>query len=82
MVTYNLGTGKGYSVLELIKAFSEASGKEIPFEITERRAGDVAICYADPSKANSELGWKAERDINDMCKDSWKWQTMNPTGYQ
>lgn len=82
LVTYNLGTGKGYSVLELIKAFSEASGKEIPFEITERRAGDVAICYADPSKANSELGWKAERDINDMCKDSWKWQTMNPTGYQ
>ena len=82
LVTYNLGTGKGYSVLELIKAFSEASGKEIPFEITERRAGDVAICYADPSKANSELGWKAERDINDMCKDSWKWQTMNPMGYQ
>lgn len=82
LVTYNLGTGKGYSVLELIKAFSEASGKEIPFEITKRRAGDVAICYADPSKANSELGWKAEKDINDMCRDSWKWQTMNPMGYE
>lgn len=71
---YNLGTGKGYSVLEIINAFSKASGKEIPYEIVERRAGDIGICYADASKAERELGWVAEKDLNDMCKDFWNWQ--------
>lgn len=81
LVTYNLGTGKGYSVLQLIEAFKKASGKEIPYKIVERRLGDVANCYADPTKINKELGWKAEKDINDMCKDSWRWQSKNPHGY-
>lgn len=81
LVTYNLGTGKGYSVLQLISAFSKASGIEIPYEIVGRRQGDVAECYSDPSKANKELGWKAEKDIDDMCQDSWRWQNKNPKGY-
>lgn len=81
LVIYNLGTGKGYSVLDLVKAFSEASGKEIPFKITERREGDVAICFADSSKAERELGWKAKYEIKEMCQDSWRWQKMNPNGY-
>lgn len=81
LVTYNLGTGKGYSVLQLINAFSKASGVEIPYEIVGRRQGDVAECYSDPSKANKELGWKAEKDIYDMCQDSWRWQSKNPKGY-
>lgn len=81
LVTYNLGTGKGYSVLQLINAFSKASGVEIPYEIVGRRQGDVAECYSDPSKANKELGWKAEKDIDDMCQDSWRWQSKNPKGY-
>lgn len=75
--TYNLGTGKGYSVLEVIKAFEKASGREVPYKIVERRAGDIGVCYADPSKANKELNWIATKDINDMCKDSWKWQENN-----
>lgn len=82
IVTYNLGTGKGYSVVELINAFAKASGKNIPYKIVGRRAGDVGSCYADPSKANEELNWKAEKDINDMCKDSWRWQKNNPNGYR
>lgn len=81
LVTYNLGTGNGYSVLQLIEAFSKASGVEIPYEIVGRRQGDVAECYSDPSKANKELGWKAEKGIDDMCKDSWRWQSKNPKGY-
>ena len=81
LVTYNLGTGNGYSVLDVVKAFSEASGKEIPYEIVDRRAGDIATCYADPKKANEELGWKAERGIKEMCEDSWRWQSNNPKGY-
>lgn len=81
LVTYNLGTGIGYSVLDVVKAFSEASGREIPYEIVERRAGDIATCYADPKKANEELGWKAERGIKEMCEDSWRWQSNNPKGY-
>ena len=81
LVTYNLGTGKGYSVLQLIEAFSKASGVEIPYEIVGRRQGDVAECYSDPSKANKELGWKAEKGIDDMCRDSWRWQSKNPKGY-
>ena len=81
LVTYNLGTGNGYSVLDVVKAFSEASGREIPYEIAPRRAVDIATCYADPKKANEELGWKAERGIKEMCEDSWRWQSNNPKGY-
>lgn len=82
LVTYNLGTGKGYSVIDLVKAFSEASGKDIPYKITDRREGDVAICYADSSKAYKEFGWKAKYKIDEMCQDSWRWQKMNPNGYE
>ncbi len=81
LVIYNLGTGKGSSVLEMIHAFREASGQDVPYQIAERRPGDAASCYADVSKAEKELGWKAERDILDMCRDAWKWQSMNPNGY-
>lgn len=81
LVTYNLGTGKGYSVLDLVEAFSNASGKKVPYKIVGRRAGDIATCYADPTKANNELGWKAEKGIEDMCRDSWRWQSSNPKGY-
>lgn len=79
---YNLGTGKGYSVLDVVKAYGKACGKEIPYEIKDRRPGDIAECYADPSKAEKELGWKAEYDIKDMCADSWNWQSKNPNGYE
>ena len=82
LVTYNLGTGKGYSVLDVVNAFSKACGKEIPYEIVARRPGDIATCYADPTKANEELGWKAERGIDEMCEDSWRWQSNNPKGYE
>ena len=79
--TYNLGTGRGYSVLEVIKQFEKATGQKIPYEITERRPGDIAISYADPSLANAELNWKAEKDLLTMCKDGWNWQKKNPDGY-
>ncbi len=79
---YNLGTGRGYSVLDMVAAFEEASGRKIPYRITERRPGDVAVCYADPSKAEKELGWKAVRGITEMCRDAWKWQSENPYGYR
>lgn len=82
LVVYNLGTGKGYSVLDLVKAFSKASGKEIPYKIVGRRAGDVAMCYADSSKAEKELGWKAKYELEEMCEDLWRWQSMNPNGYE
>ncbi len=78
---WNLGTGKGNSVLEMIAAFSAASGKEIPYKVMPRRAGDVPMCYADCSKAERDLGWKAEYGIERMCVDSWRWQSMNPDGY-
>lgn len=78
---YNLGTGKGYSVLDVVNAFEKASGKKIKYEIRGRRAGDIATCYSDPTKAFEELGWKAERDIEEMCEDSWRWQSQNPNGY-
>lgn len=78
---YNLGTGKGYSVLDVVKAFEKASGAKVPYQIGPRRAGDIATCYSDPSKALKELGWKAERDIEEMCEDSWRWQSQNPDGY-
>ncbi len=81
LVTYNLGTGNGYSVLDVVKAFAEASGRDIPYEIVDRRPGDIATCYADPKLANEELGWTAERGIKEMCEDSWRWQSNNPKGY-
>ena len=81
LVTYNLGTGKGYSVLELIHNFEKACGKEIPYKITDRRPGDIDICYADPGKAKKELGWEAKRDIDKMCEDAWRWQCKYPKGF-
>ena len=82
LVTYNLGTGRGYSVLEMVKAFAAAAGKEIPYRVVARRPGDIASCYADPSKAERELSWKATRDISAMCEDTWRWQMQNPNGYE
>lgn len=79
---YNLGTGRGTSVLELVAAFEEATGVKIPYAIKPRRAGDIAACYADCTKAKNELGWQAEYDIADMCRDSWRWQQNNPNGYE
>ncbi|EGD78352.1 UDP-glucose 4-epimerase [Salpingoeca rosetta] len=79
---YNLGTGKPASVLEMIAAFSKASGKEIKYEIGPRRPGDIASCYADPSKAERELGWKATRTVEEGCEDSWRWQSANPYGFK
>lgn len=79
---YNLCTGKGTSVLELIAAFSQASGKDIPYQIVEHRPGDIAACYASPEKANQKLGWFAEKTIQEACKDSWRWQSQNPNGYR
>ena len=79
---YNLGTGKGYSVLEVVHAFEKACGHEIPYEIKPRRAGDIAMCYAQCDLAKEELGWQAQYDIDDMCQSSWKWQSSNPDGYQ
>ncbi|MCD8010425.1 MAG: UDP-glucose 4-epimerase GalE [Lachnospiraceae bacterium] len=79
---YNLGTGIGYSVLDVVKSFEKACGHEIPYEIQARRPGDIATCYADPSLAERELGWKAERGIEEMCEDAWRWQTQNPDGYR
>ncbi|MDN5354231.1 MAG: UDP-glucose 4-epimerase [Candidatus Cloacimonadota bacterium] len=81
IVTYNLGTGRGYSVLEVIAAFSQVSGKKIPYQITARRPGDIGECYADASKAAKDLGWKAQYDLLKMCEDSWRWQKNNPEGY-
>lgn len=78
---YNLGTGKGYSVLDVIAAFEKASGVKINYKIAERRTGDIATCYADPGKAFEQLGWKAVRGIDEMCEDSWRWQSQNPEGY-
>ncbi|MBO6524437.1 MAG: UDP-glucose 4-epimerase GalE [Balneolaceae bacterium] len=79
---YNLGTGKGSSVLEMIKAFEDASGKKVAYKIGPRRPGDIAECYADPKLAKKELGWEAERGIKEMCEDGWKWQSNNPNGYK
>ncbi len=79
---YNLGTGTGYSVLDIVKNFEEANGVKIPYTIKPRRAGDIATCYADPSKAKAELGWEAQYGIKEMCADSWRWQKNNPNGYE
>jgi UDP-glucose 4-epimerase len=81
LVVYNLGTGQGYSVLEMISAFSKAAGKEIAHALVARRPGDIAVCYADPGKAQKELGWRAERGVEEMCRDTWNWQVKNPQGY-
>lgn len=79
---YNLGTEKGYSVLEMVSAFEKASGKKIPYKIVDSRPGDVAICYADPKKAKNNLGWVAKKGIVEMCADAWHWQSKNPNGYK
>ena len=79
---YNLGTGTGYSVLDVVKAFESANGVKIPYEIKTRRPGDIATCYSDPKKAEVELGWKAKYGIEDMCRDSWRWQKNNPNGFE
>lgn len=78
---YNLGTGKGYSVLDIVKAFERVNDIKIPYVIDPRRPGDIATCYSDPSKALRDLGWKAEYGIEEMCRDSWNWQNNNPEGY-
>ncbi|HEX8973654.1 UDP-glucose 4-epimerase GalE [Oryzihumus sp.] len=79
--TWNLGTGKGSSVLEVLHAFERAVGRELPYEVVGRRAGDIAVSYADPSRAQEELGWRATRTIDEMCADTWRWQQQNPQGY-
>ena len=81
LAIYNLGTGHGYSVLDIVKNFEAATGVKIPYSIKPRRAGDIATCYCDPSKAERELGWKAQYGIKEMCEDSWRWQKNNPNGY-
>ena len=82
VLTYNLGTGQGYSVLEMINAFEQASGKKIVYQIVARRPGDIAECWADPAYAANDLGWKAERNLRDMMQDTWRWQSNNPNGYK
>ena len=79
---FNLGTGVGYSVLDIIHAFEKACGKELPYVIDPRRPGDVAVCYSDPTKARNVLNWKAEKNLDDMCRDGWRWQSSNPNGYE
>ena len=82
VMTINLGTGTGYSVLDMVRAFEKASGKEVPYCIAPRRSGDIAKCYADPSYAKEILGWEAKKSIDEMCEDSWRWQSKNPQGYR
>jgi UDP-glucose 4-epimerase len=81
VVAYNLGTGQGYSVLEMIRAFERACGRRVDFRIVDRRPGDVAACYADPAFAARELNWRAERGVEEMTRDAWNWQRQNPQGY-
>ena len=82
LAIYNLGTGRGTSVLEMVRAFEKASGRKVPYVIKPRRPGDIAECWADPSRAAAELGWRAERDIEKMCEDGWRWQSNNPNGFR
>ena len=82
VVTYNLGTGTGYSVLDMVRAFGKACGKDVNYKIVERRPGDIGACYADPEKAERELGFRAEKNLDDMCRDTWRWQSQNPNGYK
>ena len=79
---YNLGTGKGYSVLDVVKTFEKVNGIKIPFKIKPRRNGDIAVCYCSPEKAKQELGWTAEYNLEDMCRDAWNWQQKNPNGFE
>jgi UDP-glucose 4-epimerase len=79
---FNLGTGCGYSVLDMVKTFQEVNNVPVPYVITERRPGDIGTCYADPAKSAEKLGWKAEKTLADMCRDSWRWQSTNPMGYE
>ena len=81
-LTVNLGTGRGHSVLEVVRAYAAASGRDVPYRIVDRRPGDVAACYADPSRAEQLLGWRARHDLDRMCADSWRWQSMNPNGFE
>ncbi len=81
LVTCNLGTGQGYSVLEMVRSFERVTGRKIPYEIVDRRPGDIAACWADPALAEKELGWKALRGLDEMCADGWRWQEQNPDGY-
>lgn len=81
-LTHNLGTGQGYSVLEMVAAFERACGKPVPYQVVARRPGDIAECYANPARAQAELGWCAEKGLDEMCADAWNWQRRNPTGYQ
>ena len=78
---FNLGTSVGYSVLDMVHAFEKANGVKVPYKIAPRRAGDIAECYADATKSRELLGWKAEKTLEDMCRDSWRWQSRNPNGY-
>ena len=80
--TVNLGTGRGYSVLEVVSAYSQACGRELPIEFAPRRAGDIAACWADPTLAHRLLGWRARHDLARMCADSWRWQSLNPNGFE
>ena len=82
LAIYNIGTGHGYSVLDVVNAFEKANGVKVPYSIKPRRPGDIATCYCDPSKAERELGWKAKYGIEDMCRDSWNWQSQNPNGFE
>ncbi len=82
LLAVNLGTGQGYSVLDMVRAFEMASGRQVPYKIVARRPGDIGSVYADPSLAQKVLGWKAERGIDEMCRDGWKWQSMNPEGFR
>ncbi|MBR3863436.1 MAG: GDP-mannose 4,6-dehydratase, partial [Clostridia bacterium] len=79
---FNLGTGTGYSVLDMVKAFAEVNGVSVPYRLAPRREGDIAVCYADPAKARAELGWEATHDLCDMVRDAFRWQSNNPNGYQ
>ena len=81
VLTVNLGTGNGSSVLDMVRAFEQASGRKIPYRIVQRRAGDIAECWADPALAEELLGWKASRSLEAMCEDTWRWQSQNPQGY-
>jgi UDP-glucose 4-epimerase len=81
-LTVNLGTGRGYSVLDVVQAYARASGREVPYRVVPRRPGDVAACYADPTRAHELLGWRARLDLDRMCADSWRWQSINPNGFQ
>ena len=82
VTTLNLGTGRGYSVLEMVRAFEAASARPVPYDIVARRPGDIAACWADPAQAERVLGWRAQRDLRAMCEDAWRWQSGNPRGYE